>query len=256
MPFCCLKLECGRVLKTAFGLFIFLVSCCVQAASPFLEAKKQARVIWSEHRETLYCHCPYDKHGKVLYHRCDYQPPDIRRAKRIEWEHIVPVSWFGKGRECWESSVCTTKKGKRYKGRDCCENTDPEFVQMYTDLHNLVPVIGSINQARRAYRFSESTQVVKDNPYAVCECIINQSNKTMTPSDRDKGLIARVVLYMEYQYGVRLTEADKLMYLAWNQAHPPSEWEQRWNLRVMDYQKRDNPFVSCYPNIPVSPVSP
>src|SRR5690242_13321278 len=99
-------------------------------AQSFQEAKKLARQIWSEHRYTLYCECPFDSHLKIKLNQCHYQPGDSPRAKRAEWEHIVPVSWFGRQRQCWREPICHKKNGKSYKGRPCCEKSDPQFQQM------------------------------------------------------------------------------------------------------------------------------
>lgn len=239
-------------MKYGIALLLFTLSFLSHASITFQDAKKQARLLWADHRETLYCHCPYDKHGNILYRQCEYQPEDTRRARRIEWEHVVPASWFGHDRACWSKPLCKTKKGKRYKGRNCCEKIDPEFREMYTDLHNLVPVIGELNNARGAYKFGALRDKISlsSSPYAACGIIISDHDKTMEPCDEDKGLIARVVLYMHSQYGIVVKPHEKEMFLRWNQAYPPTYWEQTWNERVRYVQNKDNIYISNYPNIP------
>lgn len=229
------------------GIVLFFVSCLVFATTSFQDTKKQARIIWAEHRETLYCHCPFDKHGNILYQHCAYQPKDTRRAKHIEWEHIVPVSWFGRDRPCWREPLCQSKNGKRFKGRNCCEKIDPEFKKMYTDLHNLIPVIGEINKARSYFKFGEfKHEPTPGSSYGTCDLIISDSDKMIEPSKQDKGLIARAVLYMHAQYGVSIASTDKKMYQRWNQAYPPSPWEIRWNEKIKQVQHTDNKYISQY----------
>ena len=69
--------------------------------------------------KTVYCSCDITITKKWYYpnlESCGYiiQYSNPKRAKRIEAEHIVPASYFGKTRECW------LKKS----GRQNCENTD------------------------------------------------------------------------------------------------------------------------------------
>lgn len=58
----------------------------------FRETKQLARQIWADHRESFYCGCRFDKHLKVIQKNCESQSFNTFRAKRIEWEHLVPVS--------------------------------------------------------------------------------------------------------------------------------------------------------------------
>lgn len=229
-------------MKYVVVVLLCIISFTLQAQT-FQETKKQARIIWSEHRETLYYHCPYDQQGNVLYHQCGYQPKDMKRAKRIEWEHVVPASWFGKGRPCWTQPLCRTKKGKTYKGRNCCEKIDPEFNQMYTDLHNLVPVIGEINKARGCFKFGELGRGNASNGF-----VISESAKRIEPCNDDKGLVARIYLYMQATYRVEMSTDEKTMFLRWNQQYPPTEWEYRWNKKINEMQHTDNYFISHYPS--------
>lgn len=263
-----------------FHQFIFsTIICCIcfsLHAATFQDTKKQARIIWAEHRETLYCHCPFDKQGNINYAQCAYNAQDQHRGKKMEWEHVVPVSWFGRTRPCWHKPLCMTKNGKRYKGRNCCEKMDPEFRLMYTDLHNLVPVIGEINKMRSYFKFGEFTEnplaflplfntdeihhqkkrrksnrmtknVQNIQPgYGACDFIISEKDKMIEPPNEDKGLIARVFLYMHAQYGLSFSDKELKMFYRWNQDYPPSPWEIRWNQKVKAIQDTDNTFISRF----------
>ena len=45
-----------------------------------------------------------------------------KRSDRLEWEHVVPASWFGKSQRCWTQgdSLCVKTDGTGYAGRRCC----------------------------------------------------------------------------------------------------------------------------------------
>ena len=86
------------------------------------------------HLLTLYCGCPYARRGRSggdvdreafgLAAR-----KNETRSDRIEWEHVVPASWFGSHGTCWQSGheLCGTKKnGKPVKGRTCCLKHTPD----------------------------------------------------------------------------------------------------------------------------------
>ena len=61
----------------------------------FNEAKKLAAKVFAGHETTFYCGCSYT--GKDIdLASCGYEPKkDGNRAKRLEWEHVVPAHAFG-----------------------------------------------------------------------------------------------------------------------------------------------------------------
>ncbi len=207
-------------------------------AYQFSYTKKQAKKIWADHRESFYCGCTFDKHLSVHHASCSYTPIDKRRAKKIEWEHLVPVSWFGHHRSCWENA----KYNKR-DPRSHCEKIDPVFKIMLHDLHNLVPAIGEVNKARSNYGF---TTLETKTLFNGCEITIDKNAKKVEPKDSIKGTIARVHLYMEQTYGeneFRLSAKQREQYLDWHKRFPPSAWEKTWNKRVFNIQGKNNSFI-------------
>jgi deoxyribonuclease I len=229
---------------------LLLITTMLWAAHPtsFQEAKKQARIIWSHHPETVYCGCKFDKRLNINHKSCGYLPGRTPRAYKVEWEHIVPVSWFGRQRACWRELICEKDNGKKYKGRDCCERVDPEFRKMYTYLHNLIPVIGEVNQARHNYRFGEFNIKGKWERYNFhgCKIIIDGSHRIVEPRNEAKGLVARANLYMMQTYKLKLSPKQKQMFNRWNKSYPPSAWELEWNNRVKDVQGNDNAYITEY----------
>lgn len=212
----------------------------------FNQAKRQARIIWSDHRQTVYCGCKFDKHLRINLHSCDYHPKDIQRAKRVEWEHIVPVSLFGQNRSCWKKSACSHKNKKKYGGRECCEKKDIQFRQMYTDLHNLVPIIGEVNGARSNFSFTAipENRKIEIGMFNGCDIIIDATEKTVEPKDQIKGLIARAHLYMAETYAISLKPGQNETMQDWHEKYPPSEWEKEWNLRIYNVTGKNNRFIA------------
>lgn len=60
-------------------------------AKSFQEIKKQAKIILSDHPESIYCGCTFDNQLRIDHKSCGYEPGE-RRALKIEWEHLVPAS--------------------------------------------------------------------------------------------------------------------------------------------------------------------
>ncbi len=231
--------------------YLFLLTLCwglgfspvgLGAIKNYTEAKNTAALIWQEHRETFYCGCTYNKHGVINFSSCAFKPKNKRKDRYITWEHVVPVSWYGKHLPCWQGEGCISKKGKPYKGRKCCRKKDQGFRQMEADLHNLVPEIQDLNLARRNYRFTDKlgqpTQV-----FPGCELQIDDKSERVVPPKQQKGVIARIHLYMEKKYGIVLSADERKQYLAWSKQYAPSAWEKKWNQQVAAVQGDLNEFI-------------
>ena len=115
----------------------------------------------------------------------------------------MPAENFGRAFAEWRegSPQCVNAKtGKLYKGRKCDE-TNPEFQRMESDLHNLAPAIGAVNAARKNYRFGMVPEGVQSAFGESCNFKIH--DRTVEPPDSVKGLVARTHLYMAATYPKR-----------------------------------------------------
>lgn len=213
----------------------------------FRETKQLARQIWADHRESFYCGCRFDKHLKVIQQSCDFHSFNTFRAKRIEWEHLVPVSWMAYGRDCWQKSSCFNSKGRQYGGRNCCEKTDAAFKKMYNDLHNLVPAIGEVNKLRAHYPFVDRLpNIYSKDIISLCHMVIDEKSHKVLPPKQSKGVIARAHLYMAKVYGVKLKGQQIIQYHRWSREYPPSDWEIEWNKRIARIDGSNNTYISNY----------
>ena len=136
------------------------------------------------------------------------------RAKRIEFEHIMPAHRFGGQLECWQ-------KG----GRKACAN-DESFRKIEAEKRNLVPAIGEINADRSNFAYAESKNVPQGQ-YGKCNAYTDFKNKRFYPRDEVKGIIARIYLYMAKQYKITLTQEEQSLMESWDKAYPPTEYEMR-----------------------------
>ncbi len=200
----------------------------------FRQAKKQLAAMYKDqHQTSFYCGCDFQYKGKKLIpdlNSCGYQVrKQVKRASRIEWEHIMPAWAFGHQRQCWQ-------KG----GRKACKS-DNEFQKMEGDMHNLVPAIGEVNGDRSNYRFTQWNGIA--NQYGQCKMIVDFKQKQVQPPQEARGAIARAYLYMAQRYQLKLSKKEQQLYNAWNKQIPPSRWECRKNTLVEKIQGNSNPFI-------------
>lgn len=185
---------------------------------------------------TLYCGCDWQWAGKtggvIDMPSCGYKiRSQPTRAKRIEWEHIVPASWLGRQRQCWQEG-----------GRKNCNATDPLFNIMEADMHNLSPVIGEVNADRSNYRFGVVKQTA--NQYGRCTSKTDFQGRVFEPRDEVKGFVARVNFYVHDRYKLSMSAAQQKLFMDWDARYPVSAWELERNMRIAKHMGHDNEYVT------------
>ncbi len=213
----------------------------------FSRAKRYLhRVIYSDDpdRTTFYCNCKYDDKGKIDWGSCGYVPGRQRkRAKRLEWEHVVPAHAFGKDLPEWKFGhpECITRAGKPFKGRNCASKVNKKFQLMIADMYNLVPSVGEINAVRSNYPFKEKT--TDSRPYG--ECDFRVIDRKAMPADHTKGKIARIYMYMESAYpgfGI-IHHKNRKMFEKWDAEHGVTDRECYINQEIEKIQGNRNHIV-------------
>ena len=87
----------------------------------FGQAKRIALKLHQSSDTSFYCGCDIKRQGKKLVpdlQACGYRfRKQLKRASRIEWEHIVPAWEFGHQRQCWQQGrrKNCTKNDKQFK---------------------------------------------------------------------------------------------------------------------------------------------
>ncbi len=213
-----------------------------QAPQTFAQAKAAAWKIFEHHPITFYCGCHFNSEGEIQRESCSYNPTAFnQRTFRVEWEHIVPAKRLGENLACWQEKICVDSAGKSYKGRACCAKQSELFRYREADLHNLVPALGPLNQARGTLSFG---QVSGSTPnFMGCPLKIDRKTGLVDPPIAIRGTIARAYLYMRDQYGIHLSLDETRQYTQWHQQYPPDAWEIRWNHLVQAVQGNYNPYI-------------
>lgn len=101
-----------------------------------------------------------------------------KRAKKVEWEHVVPAENFGRTFVEWREGnhACVNSKGKAFKGRRCAEKVNTEYRHMQADMFNLYPAIGAVNALRSNYNFTMLPGEASD--FGSCEMKIENKKQS------------------------------------------------------------------------------
>ena len=232
-------------MKRIILLIIVLSVNVAHAGQPlsFSSAKKKLVKLYQATPDTTTFYCGYDikwqgKKGVPDVQACGYVPRNEltkkgnvnRRAKRIEWEHVMPAYWFGSQLQCWQDG-----------GRKACKKIKA-FKQMEGDMHNLQPAIGELNADRSNYRFSMLEG--ERRRYGQCDFEVEFKAKKAEPPEAVRGDIARTYFYMADRYKLKLSKSQKRLLEAWNKVDPVDSWERERNQIIKGVQGNENPFIS------------
>ncbi|QOY54014.1 endonuclease [Candidatus Sulfurimonas marisnigri] len=232
---------------------LLLSTLLFSANESFSKSKKELRKIYQGHQTTIYCDCKYnykDKKNMIVRDSCGYIPRNERtkkgkvnqRAKRIEWEHLIPAENFGRQFSCWrDGDAKCTDKGKAFKGRKCCEKIDKQYRIMQADMHNLFPAVGELNADRSNFRFD--FELPSKGQYGECRFNVDFKDRRVKVREEIRGVIARDYLYFNKQYKMKLSKQELQKYNAWDKEYPADTWEIQRNNRIEKIQGNSNPFI-------------
>jgi len=203
-------------------------------------------------RKTIYCWCDFNSHKYIDSKNCWYVN-DWRyktRAKKIEWEHVVPAENFWRSFKEWRdwNPKCVDSKGKSFKWRSCAEKVNKEYRYMQADMYNLYPAIWALNALRQNYQMIEIPWEKRD--FGKCDFEIEHYNvnwqkfSRVEPPKNMKWDIARVYEYMAKTYPthLRLSEKLKKIFEVWKKIDPISKEECKryeaikriqWNINIV-----------------------
>ncbi|MGL6121976.1 MAG: endonuclease, partial [Shewanella sp.] len=199
--------------------------------------------VYQDHRETLYCAAAFDAKGNISPPKGFTSSTHAKRAKKIEWEHVVPAENFGRAFPEWRDGhpQCIDSKGKSFKGRNCAEKMNAEYRYMQADMHNLFPAIGSVNALRSNYNFTLLPNAASD--FGSCDMRID--NKQAQPPERARGRIARTYFYMEQTYSkYSMSKQQRQLMTAWDKQFPVDIEECRRAKQISAIQLNDNKIVN------------
>ncbi len=209
----------------------------------FSQAKKTLeQKVYFDHRETFYCHAVFDSRKNITLPEGFTTEKHEKRARRVEWEHVVPAENFGRAFVEWREGdeACVRSNGKPFKGRSCAEKVNKEFRLMQADLYNLYPSIGAVNAARSNYRYTMLPGV----PSSFGTCQMKISGRAVEPPEYTRGVIARTMLYMQDAYPkYKMSSSQAKLMAAWDKQHPVDAWECLRAERIEKIQGNANRFV-------------
>ena len=232
--------------KKALALSILIINTnsVAEPTDSFNKAKKiMMESIYFDHHETLYCGAEFDIKKKVIPPKGFSTDKYKKRAKRIEWEHVVPAENFGRTFKEWREGHpdCVNKKGKSFKGRSCASKVNTEYRYMQSDLYNLYPAIGAVNAMRSNFNFT----VLAGGKVDFGTCQMKVENKKAEPPEEARGRIARTYLYMEQRYKrYNMSKSQRKLMKAWNKLYPVTSWECLRAKRIEAIQGNVNNVVA------------
>ena len=180
----------------------------------------------STYRETrpLFWGKLYPRGGETLY--CG-ERFSSRHGKKINIEHVFPMSWVTKTLHCGD--------------RNKCRRTSRRFNRIEADMHNMYPALAKINKTRSAMAYD----LIKGEThhYKGCDFEVDFHKRKVEPSPSARGKIARAMLYMADTYNLKLFSKQKKILLKWHRANPPSREEKQRNRRIKEIQGKANHYI-------------
>jgi deoxyribonuclease I len=167
--------------------------------------------VYANGGETLYCGRRFGSH----------------KDRSINIEHVFPMSWSLKRFSC--------------RDREQCRRISPQFNKVESDMHNLYPAIGEINQARSSYAFSMIDG--ERRQFGKCDFEIDPDNHRAEPRPASRGNIARAMFYMHDRYGLTIFKRQGEMLKQWHREDPPDAEERRRNNIIEKIQGSRNRFI-------------
>jgi deoxyribonuclease-1 len=209
----------------------------------FSQAKKRMRQVFAGHERTFYCDCAYQG-TTVDLDSCGYQAKkNPKRARQLEWEHVVPAEAFGQSFAEWREGhpTCVDRKGQLFKGRGCAAKVAKPFRFMEADLYNLQPAITEVNRLRLNY----SMAMIDGEARRFGACDLEIEDRKIEPRPDIRGDIARTYFYMDAAYPGRgvISEKNRKLFEAWDREDPVDAWERERVQRIEQLQGNPNPFV-------------
>ena len=101
-------------------------------------------------------------------------------------------------------------RGVKYKGERCCRKSDDFYQKMDSDIFNIIPIVDTYNGEIRPQK---------------------------------RGDVARVYLYYNAHYGMKLSEKEQFKYFKWHQEDKPDKQECTLYQTVKKIQKNRNIFL-------------
>ena len=156
----------------------------------------------------------------------------------VAWMQVVIPTFYAQDLACFSDNGCVSQySGNTYGGELCCRQKNSSYQKIQGDLYNYIPVVSSLVNARGKRMFG----IVKKADFIVGKTRFNQ--QFIEPESSVKGDIARVYLYMDKTYDMKLSAKEKEHFLEWHKEDKVDEKECALAKFYKKVQKRANPFI-------------
>lgn len=241
----------SNINKKLFSILVsaFLITFEANASSissSFSKAKKKLYTqVYKNQGLTFYTNCTWSK-KKVDLYSCNlensFEKKHLKRANRIEAEHIIPASWMykkhGKFRQCYLDA-----KQQNFSPRKYCRKNDLDYRNAHNDLVNLRPAVGQINGMRSNKPFAEKPSGQKLTTHRGNGKVIQITSRVVTPDPQIRGDIARIAFYMKSKYGVTYSKRQNAIFETWAKQDPISQEEFALNQKIHSVQGSSNSLI-------------
>jgi deoxyribonuclease-1 len=122
-----------------------------------------------------------------------------------------------------------------------CSESNPQYLYMQSDLHNLYPELNRVELARRGTQFGALGNDSK-SPLDDINCDLKASYQIIEPRDEAKGNVARAIFYMHSEYGLPIFGQINML-KQWHKMDPPDAAERARNEKIFEVQGNRNLFI-------------
>jgi len=121
----------------------------------------------------------------------------------------------------------------------------------FNDMHNIYSCNGDINNMRSNYKYIDFNDFVGDlNDYQKFDNttnFISIKDKLFIPEEESRGIIARTIMYISYEYKYKYSKViDTHNLIKWCLDYPPCKKEINHNNDVFRIQYKRNKFIDLY----------
>jgi len=121
----------------------------------------------------------------------------------------------------------------------CRESHNRKFMRMEADLHNIYPVLQTLNTLRYDFHYG----LVSGEDWRIDDCDVEWKAGVLEPRKIARGNIARAMLYMYSRYQIPVDEKSLKLFRAWNRIDPPSNQEKLRNKIIERIQGNRNAYI-------------
>lgn len=120
----------------------------------------------------------------------------------------------------------------------------------HNDMHNIFKCNGEINNMRSNYKYTDERDLwnLKDfTKIHNTDNYISTKNKLFIPEEESRGIIARTIMYMSYEYKYKYSKViDTEVLIDWCLTYPPTKHEINHNNDAFRRQYKRNKFIDLY----------